>query len=61
MEIIFQCYINQPKINFDINKLGIKVNFNENKHEDFFGDISNNEKCNIILPSFYYYNESKKD
>ena len=60
MELIFQCYINQPKIKFDINRLGIKVKFNENKHESFYGVISNNEKCNIILPSFYYYNELKK-
>ena len=60
MELIFQCYINQPKIKFDINRLGIKVKFNENKYESFFGDISINEKCHIILPSFYYYNEIKK-
>ena len=60
MELFFQCYINQPKINFDIDNLGIKVKFNENKHESFYGVISNNEKCNIILPSFYYYNEIKK-
>jgi hypothetical protein len=60
MELIFQCYINQPKIKFDINRLGIKVKFNENKYESFFGDISINEKSHIILPSFYYYNEIKK-
>ena len=60
MEIIFKCYINQPKISFDINKFGIKVYFNENKHEEFYGTISRNEKCNVILPSFTYFNEGKR-
>ena len=60
MEIIFKCYINQPKISFDINKFGIKVYFNENKHEEFYGKISRNEKCNVIIPSFTYFNEGKR-
>ena len=60
MEIIFHCYINQPKISFDVNKFGVKVYFNKNKHEEFFGKILKGEECKIILPSFTYYNESKR-
>ena len=60
MEIIFQCYIHQPKISFDLNKIGVIVYFNEIKYEQFFGDIKRGEKCRIILPSFTFYNEGKR-
>ena len=60
MEIILHCYINQPKISYDVNKFGVKVYFNENKQKEFFGKILKGEECLIILPSFTYYNESKR-
>ena len=60
MEIIFQCFVNQPKIYFDVNRFGNKVSFNKNKYEEFFGNISEKEYCEVILPSFIYYNEVKK-
>ena len=60
MEIIFQCFVNQPKIYFDVNRFGNKVSFNKNKYEEFFGNISEKEYCKVILPSFIYYNEVKK-
>ena len=60
MEIIFQCYVNQPKIYFDINRFGNQVHFNKSKYDEFFGEISDKDYCNVILPSFIYYNEIKK-
>ena len=60
MEIIFQCFVNQPKIYFDVNRIGNKVSFNKNKYDEFFGNISEKEYCKVILPSFIYYNEVKK-
>ena len=60
MEIIFHCYINQPKISFDVNKFGVNVYFNNNKQREFFGEILKGEECKIILPSFTYYNENKR-
>jgi len=60
MEIIFQCFVNQPKIYFDVNRFGNKVSFNKNKYDEFFGNIYEKEYCKVILPSFIYYNEVKK-
>ena len=60
MKIIFQCYINQPKISIDFHKIGLKVFHNESRYEVFFGKIINYEVCKIILPSFRFYNEIKK-
>ena len=48
------------KISFDVNKFVVNVYFNNNKQREFVGEILKGEECKIILPSFTYYNESKR-
>lgn len=57
VEFLLKCYINQPKICYDLNKIGKNEKFNNNNNEDLNCDfIRKGTEIIIIIPSFYYYN-----
>ncbi len=52
-EVIFQMYVSDPPLVFDMKRIGEKVQFNQFKFESIDGFIRNNEDCLIILPALH--------
>ena len=55
INILIKCYLNEPKIYFDISKIGRIEKFNSTSNESFTNDkILRGWEVVIIFPSFYY-------
>jgi hypothetical protein len=52
-EIIFFCHISDPPINWDMNSIGVRTQFNSIKHESVDGFIRQKHDSIIILPTCY--------
>ncbi|CAD8090906.1 unnamed protein product [Paramecium primaurelia] len=52
-EIMFNCYISDPILTFDIQSIGQKISFNQQKHDPIDGFIKNKEECIILLPAVF--------
>ncbi len=60
-DIVYMCYICDPKIYIDINQMGKSVKYNVTTHEALDGFIKQEQDCIIILPAFYRGNKFDKD
>lgn len=61
INILLKCYLNSPKICFDITKIGRIEKFNSTSNECFINDkILRGSNVIIIFPSFYYDNDKTK-
>ena len=61
IEIFLKCYINQPKININLTKIGKMEQYNSLSNECLLDEnIVRGDECFIILPSFHYINEKNK-
>ena len=61
LNILLKCYLIQPKICFDITKIGRIETFNSSSNECFINEkILRGSDVIIVFPSFYYHNEKLK-
>ena len=61
INILLKCYLNSPKICFDISKIGRIEKFNSSSNECFINEkIIRRSDVIIIFPSFYYNNDKYK-
>ena len=61
LNILLKCYLIQPKICFDISKIGRIETFNSSSNECFINDkILRGSDVIIVFPSFYYNNDKLK-
>ncbi|CAD8162702.1 unnamed protein product [Paramecium octaurelia] len=52
-EIMFNCYISDPNLQFDIQSIGQRQQFNQCKNDPIDGFIKNKEECIILMPGVY--------
>jgi len=50
-EILFLCKINEPELVFEIESMGMKVQFNASRHESMDGFVKHKETAVVILPT----------
>lgn len=50
---MFNCFISDPSLHFDIQSVGTKMQFNQTKNDPIDGFIKNREECLILLPGVY--------
>ena len=61
IDILLKCYLSNPKICFDITKIGRIENFNSTSNECFLNDkILRGWEVIIVFPSFYYNSDILK-
>ena len=61
INILIKCFLNLPKICFDINKIGRLEKFNSTSNECFINEkILRGSDVIIIFPSFYYNSDKTK-
>ena len=61
INILIKCFLNLPKICFDINKIGRLEKFNSTSNECFINEkILRGSDAIIIFPSFYYNSDKTK-
>lgn len=60
-EIIFYCYISDPKITIDISQIGKEVKYNSMTHDSLDGFIKSKQLSTIVLPTFYKGKVSTKN
>ncbi|CAD8093005.1 unnamed protein product [Paramecium sonneborni] len=52
-EIMFNCFISDPSLCFDIQSIGQRHQFNQSKNDPIDGFIKNKEECIILMPGVY--------
>ncbi|CAK83607.1 unnamed protein product (macronuclear) [Paramecium tetraurelia] len=56
-EIMFNCFISDPSLQFDIQSIGQRHQFNQTKNDPIDGFLKNKEECIILMPGVYKHQE----